>query len=139
MIGSYSGVLEQFEICSETGCITFLFTTDISVNASGWEAEVLCTTCEDEIEDNVVLISEGTRHSICNGAFYDSGCIENYGNNQNYTQTICATQSGNAIVMTILEAEIEREFDFLTIHDGPKITLTPLVSLRLVSSLWKIH
>ena len=37
-----TGEQEDVEVCSESGCLTFFFTSDGSVTPSGWEAQIFC-------------------------------------------------------------------------------------------------
>ena len=126
LLGTYTGTLEAFEVCSNQGCLTLVFSSDGSITGPGWEAQVFCSSCEDEPAGDVILISEGIRHSTCNSLFYDSGHLEEYEDDEYYTQTICSAQPGEALTMTLLQVDIEEQYDYLTIHDGPLITDVPL-------------
>ncbi|MFZ9943369.1 MAG: CUB domain-containing protein [Bacteroidia bacterium] len=63
----------------------------------------------------------------CSGNFYDSGgSAGNYGNNQSFTQTICASAAGQSVSLNFTAFNIESGFDFLTIYNGPN-TSSPII------------
>ena len=65
--------------------------------------------------------------STCGGNFYDSGGPGgNYGNNQNYTMTICSNTPGTCVRVTFTSFDIENGYDFLYIYNGPN-TASPLI------------
>ncbi len=70
-------------------------------------------------------MSNGTI-STCSGNFYDSGGTGNYGNNQNFTYTICPSTSGSKISVSFSSLSLENNFDFLYIYDGNS-TAAPLI------------
>lgn len=45
LIGSYSGATSPGTITSSSGCLTFRFSSDLSVRANGWAATISCGAC----------------------------------------------------------------------------------------------
>lgn len=104
---------------STGGSLTFNFTSDGSLNSSGWLGSISCTSSCATVDPNVFLIGNSTA-STCVGTFYDSGGAGgNYGNNQNLTYTLCSSQSGQCLQMNFTSFDLENNFDFLRIYDGP--------------------
>lgn len=69
--------------------------------------------------------------NTCSGNFYDSGGsgmtgAGRYANNENYTRTFCSS-SGNCLRVTLSAVDIEYDWDFLYIHDGPT-TASPIIA-----------
>ncbi|MFT4903024.1 MAG: hypothetical protein ACI84S_000729, partial [Thalassomonas sp.] len=68
-----------------------------------------------------------TTQTTCSGTFYDSGGAGgNYGNNQNRTVTFCSSNAGQAIYLNFFQFNIENNWDYLYIYDGPN-TASPLL------------
>ena len=65
----------------------------------------------------------------CAGTFYDSGGnLGNYGNNQNFTMTFCASGAGNCVRLAFTSFDIEANFDEMTIYDGAN-TSAPVIGV----------
>lgn len=65
--------------------------------------------------------------STCGGTFYDSGGSGgNYGNNQNFTKTFCATSAGDILSFNFTSFRTNDAGDILYIYDGPT-TASPLI------------
>lgn len=128
LLGSLTGTTLTLPqtFTSSSGSLTFNFFSDISVNNTGWTGTVQCTSSCTTADPNVYIIGNGTSTG-CAGTFYDSGgAVGNYLNNQNLTYTLCSNQSGQCIQMTFLTFDLENNFDFLRIYDGPN-TLGTLI------------
>lgn len=62
----------------------------------------------------------GGTFTTCSGNFYDSGGPgNNYGNSQNITTTFCADNPGDCVAVSFSSFDLENNFDFLSIYDGP--------------------
>src|SRR6185436_469757 len=76
------------------------------------------------------VVMSNDSSSICNAVFYDPGTINNYGNNQNYLKTIKPEIPGNTLSVKFssfaLEADIDCQYDYLEIFDGPTVS-SPLI------------
>lgn len=61
-LGVFSGAIEigPFMSSSETGCLTFLFTSDGTVTAPGWEAEVSCAPAPDCFAPSTIIVDSLT-------------------------------------------------------------------------------
>ena len=67
-----------------------------------------------------------TSVTTCSGNFYDSGGSGGtYGNNQNFTFTICSN-NGQSPFLTFSAFALENNWDFLYIYNGPS-TASPLI------------
>ena len=68
-----------------------------------------------------------TTYSTCSGTFYDSGGSgNNYTNNQNRTVTFCSSPAGQTISLTFSQFNIENNWDYMYIYNGPN-TASPLL------------
>ena len=45
VLGTYTGTTSPGTVTSTNGCLTFVFTSDGSINRAGWNANINCTTC----------------------------------------------------------------------------------------------
>ncbi len=91
----------------------------------------LLTTCIffaisfNSIAQNYLMSS--TNVSTCAGNFYDSGGGgTNYGLSQNTTMTLCSNTAGQCIRISFTAFDLESNFDFLRIYNGPN-TASPLI------------
>lgn len=65
--------------------------------------------------------------STCGGNFYDSGTdSSSYSANENYTLTICSDVPGMCVSVLFTSFELENNFDFLYLYNGPSST-SPLL------------
>lgn len=65
--------------------------------------------------------------SSCGGNFYDSGnTTTTYGINENYTLTICSDVPGKCVSLAFSSFELENNFDFLYVYNGPSVS-SPLL------------
>ncbi|HMU18376.1 MAG TPA: PKD domain-containing protein [Bacteroidia bacterium] len=72
-------------------------------------------------------LMSSTNVSTCAGNFYDSGGGgANYGLNQNTTMTLCSNTAGQCIRISFTAFNLESNFDFLRIYNGPN-TASPLI------------
>lgn len=68
-----------------------------------------------------------TTVNTCSGNFFDSGGSGgNYGANQNQTMTICSGVAGQCVRLVFTNFDLETNFDFLRLYDGPN-TASPLI------------
>lgn len=70
--------------------------------------------------------SSGGPNYTCAGVFYDNGGVSDYGNNQNYTVTLCPSTAGQGIRLAFTTFNLENGFDFLSVFDGPT-TSDPMI------------
>ena len=114
IIGSWDGTLNPGpDIIGTSGCITFEWSSDLLTGVySGWAATITCITCPQ-----IYTISNGSI-STCSGLFYDSGGPSgNYGNNENFIQTICTSTPGLCIKVAFSAFQTQAA-DVLTVYDG---------------------
>ncbi len=45
VIGQYTGINSPGTVTATSGCLTIRFTSDVSINSTGWAASVSCATC----------------------------------------------------------------------------------------------
>gem|GEM_PF-234008 len=136
LIGTYTGtVIPQF-ISSGGECLTIQFTSDVIINAPGYEIEVscVCPSCDDGIlngeeigidcggpdceECDFILISNEVDITGCSGTVFDSGLMGNYQVSEDYSMTICAEDTSTCIVLDFASFQTEGNFDFLNIYEG---------------------
>ena len=74
-----------------------------------------------------VYTISNTTVNTCSGNFFDTGGNNgNYNNNQNITMTICAGTAGSCVRLTFTSFNLENNYDFLRIYNGPS-TAFPLI------------
>ena len=89
LLGKFTGQMNPGTISSSSGCLTFLFESDATLNGSGWEAGISCAPCP------VCLPKMGNcSDTTCGGKFYDDGNIySNYENNKTLIHKICSSDT----------------------------------------------
>jgi hypothetical protein len=112
LIGTYNGTTSPGIITASnpTGELTFVFTSDGSVQNAGWAATISCVT--------PILMTNGSSTG-CSGIFMDPEGFSDYADfNGSMTYTFC---SGTAESLEFIFSEFEtRETnDNLAIYDGP--------------------
>lgn len=71
------------------------------------------------------VMTNGTINS-CSGTFYDPGGTANYGNNANFTMTICPSTPGTRVILNFSSFITENGSDFMTIYDGATVAAPSL-------------
>jgi hypothetical protein len=122
LIATLNGNLQEVELCSTTGCLTFNFVTDDTVTAAGWSAEISCGACTEFYD-----MPAGT-YPTCSGVFRDSGGGNNYTNNENLVTTFCSANPGENVFVNFEFINVELNYDYLYVHDGPDIT-SPIIAV----------
>ncbi|WP_178989951.1 CUB domain-containing protein [Winogradskyella schleiferi] len=114
LIGTYTYTNSPGTVTSSdpSGALTFVFTSDGSITDLGWEADITCAPYVPP--------------TICGSTFTDSGGGGNYFNDENTTTTLTPDVPGTNLVATFTAFEIEDNYDFLYIYDGPNNTF-PLI------------
>lgn len=121
LIGTYTSSPGTITSSDPSGCLTFVFTSDISVVYSGWEATISC------ISMSPIVMTPGGSSSACSGNFYDSGNIGgNYANDENATHTITPSTPGAMLQATFTSFDLESGWDSFSIYNGPS-TASPLI------------
>ena len=62
----------------------------------------------------------------CSGTLFDSGGAGSYTNNENFTLTICAENTGDAVQLDFTFFDTQASADYLTIYDGNDTSATVL-------------
>ena len=124
VLGVYSGGQTPPGIVSSAagGCLTIRFTSNGSVVSTGW---VISVSCGPPIQPGPgtchTTTSSGTVLQVVGSNFYDSGgSAAQYTNNELSTYTFCPPV-GQVITLTFSSFNVEANFDFLTVFDGPSI------------------
>lgn len=115
--GSTSSYPQPGTLISSGRCLTVDFTSDALTNASGWQATLRCVN-PATVNSTVTLPANGT------APFTDTGgAAANYANNQSATYTYCpdaaALAAGLSIWAVMNAVEIEQNYDYLHVYDGP--------------------
>ena len=123
LIGTYTGTTNPGTIVSSAanGCLTFRFTSDGSVNYSGWAATI---NCVPPPPPSITMTNGST--STCSATFLDPGGNGDYPNGANYTYTICPSTAGAKVQAAFTSFQTEASWDYLYIYDGNS-TGAPLI------------
>ena len=108
-LGIFSGTTNPgtFTSTHPSGCLTIWFTSDISIAAAGWVANITCVPLPPP-------------PPICGTTVYDpGGAGGNYANSANWTTTYCPTTAGQAVNLNFSAFSTETGFDLLTVYNGP--------------------
>ncbi len=122
-IASYTGNTSPGTVTATglygNGCLTLVFSSDGSVNYTGFSANISCVPCSaSPISGSTVNMQSGIWYT-CGGTFYDSGGpLNDYSNNEDYTLVICPSTPGQYITVNFTSFNIENNFDYLYIYDG---------------------
>ncbi len=116
-IATLTGVQSNITIVSFSGTMTFVFTSDATVNKTGWEAVISCGDCPDPSS-----MHNGTETVYCSQSpisFYDpGGPTGNYSANQTFTQTFFTSDPNKCLQVTFTSFETESEYDKLKVYYG---------------------
>ena len=126
LLATLTGTLSDINLCASSGCMTFVFVSDFSIVAAGWEADINCVECPTPPD---VFTMANDRISTCEGIFTDSGADENYMNNENFVKTICAGTTDVHVIVSFASVVVETNYDYLTIYDGPSVSDPELLSM----------
>ncbi len=66
--------------------------------------------------------------TTCSGTFYDSGGTGDYSSSQDLTYTICPSSPGAKVRLNFTSFNVEDNYDYLTIYDGPNTSSPSLGS-----------
>jgi hypothetical protein len=121
-LGRFKGTASPGIITSTGTALTFFFYSDASNTASGWLANISCTTPPLTVYN----MSSGTANT-CSGVFYDNGGANaNYPNNENRTQTFCSN-NGEFLQFTSTPTSFNlSNNDSLFIYDGANASPQPI-------------
>ena len=119
--GTYTGSTSPGIVNASSGCITVLVHSDASVTYAGFSAIIGCGT-----PPPTYTMTNGSISS-CSGIFTDDGGSSvNYTNGVDQTYTICTNTPGTGISINFLSFQLENNYDFLYIYDGPSTSSTSL-------------
>lgn len=115
LIGTYSGGTSPGTVLASSagGCLTFRFTSDGTVNSTGWTANISCVSPPPP---SITMVNGSI--STCSNTFLDPGGTGNYANNQNMTYTICPGTAGAKVIAAFTSFATESGWDYLYIYDG---------------------
>ncbi|MEM7036907.1 MAG: CUB domain-containing protein, partial [Bacteroidota bacterium] len=115
--GSTNSYPQPGTVISTDQCLTVNFQSDGASTGTGWESTLRCV-------DAPLTNSVQTASSLAPGLFEDSGgAAGNYGNSESYFRTWCpdvnAQTAGEVIWAVFGAVEIEQNYDYLHVYDGP--------------------
>jgi len=114
-----------------SGALTFVFTSDASVAAAGWNATVACVPVASAPSSFIQVAGAYTTtdaaiRDVATAAPFVPNAIGYYGNSQTQVLTICAPSAAQLIRATFSQLQTESGFDFLTVFDGNS-TAAPVI------------
>lgn len=124
LLAIFTGNSLPEEISSQSGtCLTFMFYSNTTTNAIGWQSLISCSTSPAAF--NNFPMSGGVRYT-CNATFTDPGGSTGfYGASENRTMTF-RSNSGCPISVTFTSFSTETGWDKLYIYDGNNTSATLL-------------
>ena len=130
LIGQYLGTTSPGAITSTGTSLTFYFYSDASNVATGWSANISCTSAPLIVYN----MSSGTVNT-CSGVFYDNGGpAASYPNNENRVQTFCS-DAGNFIKFNFTQNNFNiNTDDSLFVYDGQN-TSSALIAILTGSTI----
>ncbi|NQX99201.1 MAG: hypothetical protein HRT73_15180 [Flavobacteriales bacterium] len=148
LIGVYNGTASPGTVTSTSGCLTFVWDSDGSITAAGWEAAISCVACPPPTcSDGIINQGEAgvdcggpcpacsLNHNngdgdwnSCTGNLFDTGGSgSNYSSSELITETYCS-DAGDCISINFSSFATESCCDDLTIYDGPNIS-SPIIGV----------
>ena len=126
VLDTISGPAHGQRYCSTSGCLTFRFFSDYSIQGAGWEADLSCLAqCPSDTSYNM----PGNRVNTCEGIFRDTGGEDYYQNFEDTVSVFCATSTDSVIQVNFNFVDVEDNYDYLYIYDGPTTSHPILDSL----------
>lgn len=126
VLDTISGPVYGQQFCSTSGCLTFRFFSDYSIQGAGWEADMSCFA---ECPVEVFYDMPGNRINTCYGTFRDTGGEMDHENFEDTVTTFCASGTDSLIRVNFNFVDVEDNYDYLYIHDGPTTSFPILDSL----------
>ena len=120
LLGTYSGTtLPPTALATTaTGALTVVFTSNASVQNTGWLAEVSCSNAGTPLTATAVTTCERTVTS--------PNYPLNYASNTSITQTFTPSTTGSQLSLTFNTFDLENGYDFLEVYNGANTT-SPLL------------
>lgn len=125
----YSGTTTPPVIVSThaSGCITLQFTSNASVQNSGFKIFISCTPNTSNTSGDIIMNTNSATFNTCGANFYDSGGLSgNYTNNENRTYTFCPVSPEAVMNISFSSFATESSFDYMRIYNGSTATGTYL-------------
>ena len=123
-LNSLLSIGDSFTSSDPSGALTFVFTSDGSIQETGWSADVTCA-----------IPPPG-----CDDLYLDSGGVDgDYMESEMIETTISPDNAGDVVTVTFTYVDIETAggdgnqdgcWDFLTVYDGPD-TSSPVLAMTL--------
>ena len=126
--GSYSTVYTGSESSYTATGLSLGETYYFRVKASNAIGESLFSDENSFVLSEEVVMTDGTIYS-CALNFYDSGKDSNYANDEDFTLTVKPTTPGKLVKISFEEFDVESDYDYLKIYDGPDINSDQLANL----------
>lgn len=122
LVARYTGSTDKYPqpgtIISSGQCLTARFESDNFLNGIGWEGTLRCVTRPSDL-------GTLTASSAAPLNFSDLGGASNYGNNERYRVSYCpdaSAQANNEVIWADFgPVEIEQNYDYLHVYDGPDV------------------
>jgi spore germination protein YaaH len=114
--GSTSSYPQPGTIISSGQCLTVRFQSDANTVGGGWKGTLRCA-------NPATVQANSQASSALPGNFTDTGGAANYSNNEHFVKTWCPTgaalAAGQGIWAQIGAVELEQNYDYLHVFDGP--------------------
>ena len=152
LIGTYTGAGSPGTVTSTTGCLTFRFTSDGSVTAPGWTANISCVPCPVAPDYTQPIIGSGNEKvgaclvTDCGPFTYtdDGGFSGNYSNNipgvynpnNAPYRVFCPDAAGQCMRVTFNSFVTANANDVLWVRNGPTEFSPNFTSAPTQTTLW---
>ncbi len=151
-LGTFTGGTSPGLVTSTTGCLTFVFTSDFSVNVAGWDATISCSACPataDYLQPTAFINNEKVGACLVTDcgpfSYADNGNLSgNYSNNvpgiyspQNAIYRVfCPDLAGNCMQVTFNSFNTEANFDYLWVRNGPTEYSPNFTAAPMSTTVW---
>ncbi len=120
LIGIYTGNTSPDTIVARnsTGALTFVFTSNGSVQNFGWAATISCSSTAGTIYGAYPMTNNAV-DTVCGGTFYDmGGSTASYSNSETKTMTFYPSTAGQYLSVNFTSFQTEAATDYLYVYDG---------------------
>lgn len=111
LLGTYSGTSLPPTITSSGRYLTFVFTSNSTITAAGWEGTVECI---DNVNYQTKEVTCGSPETFC----YPKDCSSDYEENEEYTIVYKSLSPSMQLKIEFTKFDLENNYDYLYVYNG---------------------